>query len=49
VGDYLFDIQTARNAGAYCCLYRYGDNHVYAEQADLVVDDLLELLVHLPY
>lgn len=47
VGDYLFDIQTARNAGSYCCLYRYGDNHIYAEQADLVVDDLLELLVHL--
>lgn len=43
VGDYLFDIQTARNAGAYCCLYRYGDNHIYAELADLVVDDLLEL------
>lgn len=48
VGDYLFDIQTARNAGSYCCLYRYGDNHIYAEQADLVVDDLLELLGHLP-
>lgn len=47
VGDYLFDIQTARNAGSYCCLYRYGDNHIYAEQADLVVDDLLDLLVHL--
>jgi HAD superfamily hydrolase (TIGR01549 family) len=43
VGDYLFDIQTARNAGSYCCLYRYGDNHIYAGQADLVVDDLLEL------
>ncbi|MDR7122873.1 HAD family hydrolase [Rheinheimera soli] len=43
VGDYLFDIQTARNAGAYCCLYRYGDNHIYAELADVVVDDLLEL------
>jgi HAD superfamily hydrolase (TIGR01549 family) len=48
VGDYWFDIQTARNAGAYCCLYRYGDNHIYADQADLVVDDLLELLQHLP-
>lgn len=47
VGDYLFDIQTARNAGAYCCLYRYGDNHIYAELADLVVDDLLDLIVHL--
>lgn len=43
VGDYLFDIQTARNAGSWCCLYRYGDNHIYAEQADLVIDDLLEL------
>lgn len=47
VGDYLFDIQTARNAGAYCCLYRYGDNHIYAELADVVVDDLLDLIVHL--
>lgn len=47
VGDYLFDIQTARNAGAYCCLYRYGDNDIYAELADLVVDDLLDLIVHL--
>lgn len=43
VGDYIFDIQTARNAGSYCCLYRYGDNHIYAGQADLVVDDLLDL------
>lgn len=43
VGDYLFDIQTARNAGSWCCLFRYGDNHIYAQQADLVVDDLLAL------
>nr|WP_299244363.1 HAD family hydrolase [uncultured Halomonas sp.] len=43
VGDFLFDLQTARAAGALSCLYRYGDNHRFTEDADLVVDHLNEL------
>ncbi|WP_227369423.1 HAD family hydrolase [Halomonas sp. M20] len=43
VGDFLFDLQTARAAGALSCLYRYGDNHRFTEDADLVVDQLSEL------
>ncbi|WP_337840762.1 HAD-IA family hydrolase [Rheinheimera sp.] len=48
VGDYLFDLQTAANAGARSCLFRYGDNGRFAGQADYVVDDLLQLLELLP-
>ena len=48
VGDYLFDLQTAANAGARSCLFRYGDNGRFADQADFVVDDLLQLLQLLP-
>jgi len=44
VGDYLFDIQTAANAGAQSCLFRYGDNHQFAAMANYVVDDLAQLL-----
>nr|WP_298379809.1 HAD family hydrolase [uncultured Halomonas sp.] len=43
VGDFLFDLQTARAAGALSCLYRYGDNHRFTRDADLVVDHLDEL------
>ncbi|MGC3872245.1 HAD family hydrolase [Halomonas sp. GXIMD04776] len=43
VGDFLFDLQTAKAAGALGCLYRYGDNHRFTEDADLVVDHLNEL------
>ncbi|QEA38251.1 HAD family hydrolase [Pistricoccus aurantiacus] len=43
VGDFLFDLQTARAAGALSCLYRYGDNHRFTKDADLVVDHLDEL------
>lgn len=43
VGDFLYDLQTAKAAGALSCLYRYGDNHRFTQDADLVVDHLNEL------
>ncbi len=43
VGDFVYDLQTARAAGAVSCLYRYGDNGRYAVDADWVVDHLDEL------
>jgi HAD superfamily hydrolase (TIGR01549 family) len=49
VGDYLYDIQTARNANAMSCLLSYGEKLSYAHEADLLVDDLAHLnsLFHL--
>jgi len=38
VGDFLFDLQAARAAGAVACLYRSGDNGRYAAFADWVID-----------
>ncbi len=43
VGDFVYDLQAARAAGALACLYRYGDNSRFAEQADWVVDHLEEV------
>lgn len=43
VGDFVFDLEAARRAGAVACLYRYGNNGRFAAQADWVVDHLDEL------
>lgn len=37
VGDFLYDLQAARAAGAVACLYLQDNNGHYAEQADWVV------------
>lgn len=43
VGDYLFDLQTAANAGMPSCLYRGYDNGHFAADADFVIDHFIEL------
>ena len=43
VGDYLFDLQTAANAGMPSCLYRGSDNAHFADHADFVIDHFVEL------
>lgn len=39
VGDYLYDVQAANNAGMTSCLYAPGNIPDYADQADLVISD----------
>lgn len=48
VGDYLFDLQTASNAGAKSALYLSDKNLHYADQADHVFHDFAELATLLP-
>lgn len=43
VGDYLFDLQTAANAGMPSCLYRCSENHHFAADADFVIDHFIEI------
>lgn len=43
VGDYLFDIQTAKNANSLSCLVCRGEIPDYAETADVLVRSLNEL------
>ena len=44
VGDYLFDLQSARRAGAKSILYRSQQHsHGHEREADFVIDDLNEL------
>jgi HAD superfamily hydrolase (TIGR01509 family) len=43
VGDYLYDIQAAHNAGMQSCLINHGLNKDYQHQADLVISHLSEL------
>jgi HAD superfamily hydrolase (TIGR01549 family) len=43
VGDYIFDLQAANNAGMLACWYDVGRGFSYAEQADLVVRHFDEL------
>jgi HAD superfamily hydrolase (TIGR01549 family) len=43
VGDYLFDLQTAANAGMPSCLYRGNDNGHFAAHADFVINHFIEL------
>lgn len=44
VGDFVYDLQAARNAGMAACLLRTPGNQRFADQADLVIDHLDELL-----
>jgi HAD superfamily hydrolase (TIGR01549 family) len=43
VGDYLYDLQAARNANTMSCLINYGITASYENLADVVVLDLNEL------
>lgn len=43
VGDYLYDLQAAKNANTMSCLINYGKTASYEELADVVVRDLNEL------
>lgn len=44
VGDYLFDLQVAANAGAASCLYLNGENDLYLEQADYAISHFSQLV-----
>lgn len=44
VGDYLYDIQAARNANMHACLITTNGDTDYQTLADIVIDDLTELL-----
>lgn len=48
VGDFIYDLQTARAAGSVACLYRNAGNAHFAEHAHWVVDHLGELTQALP-
>jgi len=48
VGDYVFDVQAGRAAGARTAFMRTESGVAPPEQADLVIDDLRELLHILP-
>lgn len=43
VGDYLYDVQTAANANSKSCLLSFDRDLSYADTADMLVTDLLEL------
>jgi phosphoglycolate phosphatase-like HAD superfamily hydrolase len=44
VGDYLFDLQSARQAGAKSVLYRSQQHSIgHEHEADFVIDDLNQL------
>ena len=43
VGDFIFDLECARNAGMTACLFRNDRNESFEEQADLVIRSFAEL------
>lgn len=43
VGDYLYDIQAANNAGMIACFINHGINSKYQHLADMVIEDLSQL------
>lgn len=43
VGDYIFDLQVAANAGAASCLYLNESNHVFVAEADYTISHFAEL------
>ncbi|MEX0730960.1 MAG: HAD family hydrolase [Aquisalimonadaceae bacterium] len=47
VGDFIFDIQAARNAGMVSCLYGNGTSGKYAREADWVINHFDELTMAL--
>lgn len=44
VGDYLFDLQVAANAGAASCLYLNETNQIFIPEADYVISHFSELV-----
>jgi len=44
IGDYIFDIESARNAGAVSVLLLNSKNSMFSEQADLKIANLMEIL-----
>ncbi|MCG3178363.1 MAG: Phosphoglycolate phosphatase [Phycisphaerae bacterium] len=44
VGDYLYDIQSGRQAGCPTCLLVHGPRPAWADQADMVIKSLAQLL-----
>ena len=44
IGDYIFDIESARNAGAVSVLLLNSKNSMFSEQADLKIANLIEIL-----
>ena len=44
VGDYLYDIQAANNAGMIACLITHGVESRYQDLADIVIEELNQLL-----
>ncbi len=44
VGDYLYDIEAAKNAQMRSCLYAPGVKPHYADQADIVIDHFEQLI-----
>ena len=47
VGDYLYDIQAAKNAGMLACFINHGKPKSYQNLADIVVHNLPHLLAYL--
>lgn len=47
IGDYLYDVMAANNAGMWSCLYAPGALPDYAVQADLVVRDFASFIDYL--
>jgi phosphoglycolate phosphatase-like HAD superfamily hydrolase len=43
VGDYLYDLQAAKNANTMSCLVTHGETPYYANLANIVVNELTEL------
>lgn len=43
VGDYLYDLQAAANAGMRSCLYDAGECEAFRDQADIVVTEFQQL------
>lgn len=44
VGDYLYDLQAAKNAGMLACLYVEGEEPSYVKQADYVFSEYKQLI-----
>jgi HAD superfamily hydrolase (TIGR01509 family) len=43
IGDFVFDLECARNAGMTACLYRNHKNGAFESQADMIIHDFAEL------
>lgn len=44
IGDYIFDIQTAKNAGMSAGLFLNGKNNSFIAEADFIIDNFRDLL-----